>query len=102
VTGYILFDGLLQLSLRQSVLEQKFLQVEDVKVGEVLTATVKKLTDAGLFLSLSGNISGVVWPRHFADISLKHPEKRFKVGKDIRCRVSLSLAYCCVPAAHVM
>jgi rRNA biogenesis protein RRP5 len=89
VTGYFLFDGLLELSLRHSVLEQRFMQVGDVKVGEMMTATVKKLTDSGLFLSLSGNIDGVIWPNHYADITLKHPAKRFKTGKSIKCRVSL-------------
>ena len=30
----------------------------------------------------------VVWPNHFADIRLKHPERKFKVGSSIKCRVS--------------
>ncbi|KAF8222115.1 hypothetical protein L208DRAFT_1324246 [Tricholoma matsutake] len=87
VTGYFLFDGLLQLSLKPSVLEQKFLKVGDVEVGEVVKGTIKKLTEAGLFVSMSGNIDGVVWPNHYADISLKQPAKRFKPGANIRCRV---------------
>jgi rRNA biogenesis protein RRP5 len=87
VTGHFLFDGLLQLSLKPSVLEQKFLKISDVEVGEVVKGTIKKLTDAGLFVSMSGNIDGVVWPNHYADISLKQPSKRFKPGANIRCRV---------------
>ncbi|KAG5651611.1 hypothetical protein H0H81_008071 [Sphagnurus paluster] len=87
VTGYFLFDGLLQLTLKPSVLEQKYLQVGDVEVGEVVKGTIKKLTDTGLFVSLSGNVDGVVWPNHYADITLKQPSKRFKVGASIKCRV---------------
>ncbi|KAF5375185.1 hypothetical protein D9758_000459 [Tetrapyrgos nigripes] len=87
VIGYYHFDGLLQLSLKPSVLEQKYLQVQDVKVGEVLKGTIKKLTDSGLFVTLSGNVDGVVWPNHYADIALKHPSKRFKAGGTIKCRV---------------
>ncbi|KAF7799308.1 hypothetical protein EIP86_010540 [Pleurotus ostreatoroseus] len=87
VTGYYPFDGLLQLSMRPSVLEQKFLQVGEVKPGEVMKATVKKLTDSALFLSISGNVDGVVWPNHYADIALKHPQKRFKPGGSVKCRI---------------
>lgn len=87
VTGYFALDGYLQLSLRLSVLEKKFLQVSDVTVGEVVKGTIKKLTESALFVSLSGNVDGVVWPIHFADIPLKHPQKRFKPGGSIKCRV---------------
>ncbi|KAI0830546.1 U3 snoRNP-associated protein Rrp5 [Trametes gibbosa] len=87
VTGYFPFDGILQLSLRSSVLAQKFLQVGDVQVGEVVKGTVKKLTDSALFVSISGNVDGVIWPNHHADIVLKHPQKRFKPGASIKCRV---------------
>ncbi|KAF9477538.1 nucleic acid-binding protein [Pholiota conissans] len=87
VTGYFAFDGLLQLSLRPSVLDQKYLQVSDADVGEVIKGTIKKLTPTALFVSLSGGIDGVVWPNHYADIILKHPAKRFKEGASIKCRV---------------
>ncbi|KAJ7102119.1 hypothetical protein B0H15DRAFT_813261 [Mycena belliarum] len=79
VTGYFPFDGLLQLSMKTSVLDQKFLQVADVQVGEIIKGTIKKLNESGLFVSMSGNIDGVVWPNHYADISLKHPAKRCRV-----------------------
>jgi len=78
---------LLQLSLKPSILEQKYIQVSDVEVGEVVKGTIKKLTDSALFVTLSGNIDGVVWPNHYADIQLKHPAKRFKVGASIKCKV---------------
>ncbi|KAI0361371.1 hypothetical protein OH77DRAFT_1468895 [Trametes cingulata] len=87
VTGYFPLDGILQLSLKPSVLSQKFLQVGDVQVGEVLKGTVKKLADSALFVSISGNVDGVIWPNHYADITLKHPQKRFKPGGSLKCRV---------------
>lgn len=91
VTGYFPLDGYLQLSFRQSILDQKFLQVADVQVGEVVKGTIKKLTDSALFVSLSGNVDGVVWPTHYADIALKHPQKRFKAGGTIKCRVGFAI-----------
>lgn len=74
--------------MRASVLEQKFLRVSDVQVGELLKGTVKKLTDNALFVSISGSVDGVIFPNHYADIMLKHPQRRFKEGNSIRCRVS--------------
>lgn len=87
VTGYFPLDGLLQLSLRPSILAQQYLQVSDVQVGEVIKGTIKKLTDTALFVTISGSIDGAVWPNHYADITLKHPSKRFKLGAQIKCRV---------------
>lgn len=87
VTGYFALDGLLQLSLKPSVIQQKYFQVNDVEVGEVIKGTIKKLTNSALFVSLSGGIDGVVWPNHYADITLKHPAKRFQIGGSIKCRV---------------
>lgn len=87
VIGYHPLDGLLQLSLRPSILDQKFLQAGDIQVGEVLKGTVKRLTDSALFVSISCNADGIIWPNHYADIPLKHPSKRFKAGGSIKCRV---------------
>ncbi|TFK30827.1 U3 snoRNP-associated protein Rrp5 [Coprinopsis marcescibilis] len=87
VTGYHMFDGLLQLSLKSSIFEQSFLQLEDFKVGEIVKGTIKSVSDSAIFVSLSGNIDGVIWPNHFADIKLKHPTRRFKAGNSIKCKV---------------
>ncbi|KIL00557.1 hypothetical protein PAXRUDRAFT_821549 [Paxillus rubicundulus Ve08.2h10] len=87
VIGYHPFDGILQLSLRPSVLEQKFLQAGEVRVGEILKGAIKQLTDSALFVSISGNVDGVIWPSHYADIPLKHPSRKFRVGGSVKCRV---------------
>ncbi|GAA5914525.1 hypothetical protein JCM6882_000408 [Rhodosporidiobolus microsporus] len=87
VVGFSAVDGLVQLSLQPSVLEQKFLRVQDVKVGEEVKGTVKRLSDSALFISISGNVDGVVWPLHYADIRLKHPEKKFKPGQTVKARI---------------
>ena len=48
---------------------------------------MKKLSSTGLFVSISGNVDGVIWPNHYADITLKHPQKRFKDGATVKCKV---------------
>ncbi len=79
--------------MRNSILEQKFLRVDDVEVGEMVKGTVRKLSDTTLFVRINGNVDGMVWPLHFADIVLKHPQKRFKKDADIKCRVSRSIKH---------
>ncbi|BGP24084.1 U3 snoRNP-associated protein Rrp5 [Rhodotorula toruloides] len=80
-------DSLVQLSLQPSVLSQSFLRVQDVRVGEEVKGTVKVLKDNALFVSIGGSVDGVVWPLHYADIRLKHPEKKFKPGQAVKARV---------------
>ena len=87
VIGYSALDGLVQLSFQPSIIEQSFLRVSDVKVGEVIKGTVKRLTETALFVSIPGNVDGVVWPIHYNDVKLKHPEKKFKVGASVKARV---------------
>ena len=55
-----------------------------------------------MFLDISGNVDGVVWPMHYADIRLKHPEKKFKPGQVVKARVSCAslLPMCIVNRTH--
>lgn len=73
--------------MRNTVLEQKFLRVDDVQVGELVKGTVRKLTESALFVRINGNVDGMIWPMHYADIMLKHPQKRFKKDAVLKCRV---------------
>lgn len=59
----------------------------DVAVGDVLKGVVKRLTAKALFVDIGGNVDGVAWPLHWADILLKKAERRFKVGSKVTCRV---------------
>ncbi|KAK4685994.1 rRNA biogenesis protein RRP5, partial [Tremellales sp. Uapishka_1] len=87
VIGHSPLDGILLLSFEQKVLDQVFMQVDELKIGQILKGTIRRLSDKGLFVNVQGSVDGVVWPLHYADIRLKHPEKRFKVGSTVKCRV---------------
>ncbi|KAM0789071.1 hypothetical protein ACM66B_003134 [Microbotryomycetes sp. NB124-2] len=87
VVGHSPLDGLVQLSLQQSVLDKRFLKVSDVQIGEQISATVKRLTDSAMFLSIGGNVDGIVWPLHYSDVRLRHPERKFKPGSTVKARV---------------
>jgi len=55
----------------------------------MIKGTVHSLTGSALFVAIATNMHAVVWPNHFADIRLKHPERKFKVGSSIKCRVGV-------------
>lgn len=87
VVGHSALDGLVQLSLQPSVLDKLFLDVRDVQVGDRVRGTVRNLRDSGLFVEIQGSVDGVVWPLHYSDVKLKHPERKFKPGAAVNARV---------------
>lgn len=92
VVGYNDFDGMFLLSFEKTVLEQPFLRLEDVPVGDVVHGTIEKLVVGengihGLIVKLAEGISGLVPEMHLADVRLQHPEKKFREGMKVKARV---------------
>jgi rRNA biogenesis protein RRP5 len=92
VIGYNSVDGIYLLSLEQSVLEQPFLRIEDLKIGEVVKGKIEKIVVnatgvGGVLVNLADGISGLVPESHLADVQLLHPEKKFKEGMAVTARV---------------
>ena len=50
--------------------------------------TIITLEDFGMLVKLADHIRGLCPKLHLADIILKHPEKKLKDGKQVKCRVS--------------
>ena len=92
VIGYNSLDGVYVLSLQQSILEQPYLRIEDLVVGEVVKGKIEKIIVnatgvGGVLVKLSEGISGLVPETHLADVQLLHPEKRFKEGMAVTARL---------------
>ncbi|KAF4120354.1 rRNA biogenesis protein RRP5 [Geosmithia morbida] len=92
VVGYNEMDGLFHLSFEKTVLEQPFIRLEDVPIGEVVNCEVEKLVIdgegvSGLILKVAEGITGFVTERHLADVHLQHPEKKFREGMKVKARV---------------
>ena len=90
--GYNFLDGVYLVSLEQRILEQPFLRVEDLKVGEVIKGKVEMIVVnevgvGGLLVNLADGITGLVPEVHMADVQLLHPEKKFKEGMNVTARV---------------
>jgi len=81
-------DGLYLVSMEQKVLDQPFLRVEDIKIGEVVKGTIDRVLDSGrVIVNLAEGITGMVDSLHLSDIKLKHPEKKFREGVEVKARV---------------
>lgn len=92
VIGYNLMDGLFIASMEPKVIEQPFLRMDDVNVGQVVKGTVEKMMVgsngvSGVIINIAEGITGLVPAIHLADIHLQHPEKKFKEGTAVTARV---------------
>jgi rRNA biogenesis protein RRP5 len=90
--GYNSLDGVYLVSLEASVLEQPYLRIEDLSVGEVVKGKVERIIInakgvGGILVNLAEGITGLVPVTHMSDVELLHPEKKFKEGMMVTARV---------------
>ena len=93
IISYNPVDNIYYISLKQSTLEQPFLKIEDLTVGEIVKGTVEKFIlggakgIVGVLVKVAEGITGLVPEMHLSDVQLKQPERRFKEGSSLRARV---------------
>ncbi|MCO5565819.1 hypothetical protein L7F22_019494 [Adiantum nelumboides] len=87
VVGHSLTDEIVRLSFQKSILDRAFMRVSEVMVGEVIKATIRVVNPKAIVLNINGSVDGVVFPAHFAEVPLKKPEKKYKVGQSVSARV---------------
>ncbi|EED12897.1 rRNA biogenesis protein RRP5, putative [Talaromyces stipitatus ATCC 10500] len=92
IIGHNSVDNLYLLSFEKKVIDQPYIRLEDVPLGEVVKGKIEKLLIGpegidGLILSIADGITGLVPSMHFADTVLQHPEKKFREGLAISARV---------------
>ena len=92
IVGYNSMDRLYIVSLEESVINQPFLRIEDVKIGQVVSGRIEKLVVSengvtGVLVKLADGVTALVPETHLSDTKLQHPEQRFKEGKEVKARV---------------
>ena len=92
IIEYNSIDGLFIASMEPKVINQPFLRMEDVKVGQVVKGSVEKVMVggsgvSGVIVNIAEGITGLVPETHLADIHLQHPEKKFREGILVTARV---------------
>ncbi|KAK5109297.1 hypothetical protein LTR62_007171 [Meristemomyces frigidus] len=93
IISYNPVDNIYYVALKESVLAQTFLRLEDLPVGEVVSGTVARLIlggksgITGILVKLSEGVTGLVPDVHLSDVQLQHPERKFREGFPIKARV---------------
>ena len=82
-------DGLVIVSLQQSVLEKPYLKYSDVSVGDRVKGVIEKVSAFGLLVSVTENIRGLCPRNHVSDMKsiVSKPGKKYKEGAEVKCRV---------------
>uniref|UniRef100_UPI00398EE491 protein RRP5 homolog isoform X2 n=1 Tax=Pristiophorus japonicus TaxID=55135 RepID=UPI00398EE491 len=75
------------VSLKKSIIDAPFLRYQDIESGQLIEGKVISLEKFGVHVKLTDHIRGLVPRTHLADVPLKHPEKLYSVGDQVRCRV---------------
>ncbi|KAI9840320.1 MAG: rRNA biogenesis protein rrp5 [Sclerophora amabilis] len=92
IVGFNPMDGLYIVSMEQKIINEPFLRIEDIKVGEVVKGTIERLVVnaaglGGALVNLAEGITGLVPEMHLADVKLSHPERKFKEGMTVTGRI---------------
>ena len=92
IVGYNAMDMLFLLSMERNILDLPFLRLEDLQTGQLLKGSVESFVHAkdnvvGLLVKLTDSVSGLVTKLHLSDVVLEYPEKKFKPGTLVTCRV---------------
>nr|XP_014427885.1 protein RRP5 homolog [Pelodiscus sinensis] len=90
IIDYSLMDELALLSLKRRIIAAPFLRYQDICPGHVVEGKVLALKPFGMQVKVTDHIRGLVPHLHLADVLLKHPEKKYSVGDEVKCRVLIS------------
>src|SRR5699024_3240326 len=69
------------------ILRQDVLKIEDLKVGMIVTGTVRNVVDFGAFVDIGVTEDGLVHISHLADKFVKHPKDVVKVGDIVKVKI---------------
>ncbi|XP_041317407.1 protein RRP5 homolog [Pyrgilauda ruficollis] len=87
IIDYSLMDEMCIVSLKNQIIEARFLQYQDIHTGDVVQGKVLSLKPIGMQVKVADGIRGLVPSLHLSDVILKQPEKKYNVGDEVKCRV---------------
>ena len=74
-------------SLPPPILRQDLLSIEDLKVGMVLSGTVRNVIDFGAFVDIGVHQDGLVHISQICDKYIKHPSEELSVGQIVKVKI---------------
>ena len=74
-------------SLPAPILRSDLMSIEDLKVGMVLTGTVRNVIDFGAFVDIGVHQDGLVHISQICEHYIKHPSEELSVGQIVKVKV---------------
>ena len=69
------------------ILRSDLMSIEDLKVGMVLTGTVRNVIDFGAFVDIGVHQDGLVHISEICERYIKHPSEELSVGQIVKVKV---------------
>ncbi|GBG61584.1 hypothetical protein CBR_g22381 [Chara braunii] len=80
-------DGIVNASMKKSVVEKNLMMYSEVRPGMVIQGTVVAVEYFGVLLELSQHVRAICPSEHLSEVRLSRPSAKFKVGMKMTCRV---------------
>ncbi len=77
----------ISLSLRKTMPDPWFANIEGLETGNVVNGKVTRLTDFGAFIELFPGVEGLAHISQIADYHIEHPNEVLKVGESVDVKV---------------
>ncbi len=77
----------ISLSMKETQLNPWDKAIENTKVGEIYTGTVKRLVSFGAFVELFPTVEGLVHISHISQDHITNPEQVLKEGQEVKVKV---------------
>lgn len=87
VIGMSYIDGFVDVTMKKEDLDEALMRYDDIKVGDILDATIIVVHNRGMELKLSKRIKAFCPRSHLSDVTVKDPESRFKKDTKVKVRV---------------
>lgn len=88
VLCYNYLDGTIIVTRKEYDLQEDTLvSGSELAIGQLVTGTVDRICEFGVFVKVSDYVSGLVHIRHLTDIPLTKIKKQFQIGAKLKCRV---------------
>lgn len=89
ILGYSYIDNMYNLSLEESVLKKQYLRVQDIPIGEIINVTITNFLPRGeILVDITDELKGMVPALQISDVKLVSPERKFKIGSQVKAKVS--------------
>ncbi|KAL7852604.1 hypothetical protein SRHO_G00183890 [Serrasalmus rhombeus] len=87
ITDYSPIEQMHLATLRKSTIAVPYFSYHNIKEGQLIEGMVQNLEKYGMHIKISDHIKGLIPRIHLADVTLTNPEKKFKEGMKVKCRV---------------